>query len=103
MKLLKPFTSLGREVKSQDIYKTLMGLANVDHHFASSELCKFIFPAEMEVSYQDRHEAMNRLMQRLRKMGLAQYKQKKWHVSMKAWDEIQRLCREDIEQERKQS
>ena len=91
--LLKPFTTLGRTVSSEDIWNTLItGIGNVDTWFTANELCHRIFPQDAEVSLHDRHEAMNRLMQRLRKAGLAEYRKKKWTVNKASWQRLQEIC-----------
>jgi hypothetical protein len=82
---------MGRTVTSEDIHRTLMAMANVPHRFESRDLSHAIFPAASDATTSERMEALNRLMQRLRKAGLARYEKKKWIVTPKSWDAIQQM------------
>lgn len=100
-KILKPFSSLGKEVTSADIRKTINAMANVPEHFEAVSLTNFIYPAESDATHHDRQEAMNRFMQRLRKAGLATYKNKKWNINKAAWDRLQMAASNQFLEENK--
>ena len=87
--ILRPYVSLGREITTKDIRRALDAIANVPRRFETRELAGAILPPESDVTLMERMEALNRLMQRLRKTGLASYEQKKWLITKDAWNRIQ--------------
>jgi len=100
-KILKPFTSLGKEVTSVDIRKTINAIANVPENFEAVSLASFIYPRDSDATHHDRQEALNRFMQRLRKAGLATYKNKKWNINKAAWDRLQMAASNQFLEEKK--
>lgn len=87
--IFRPYVSLGRQITRQDIRCTLDAIANVPRQFETRQLTNAILPQECDATLVERMEALNKLMQRLRKAGLASFEQKKWTIDNKAWQMIQ--------------
>ena len=89
--ILRPFVSLGREITTQDIRRTLDAIANVPPRFETRLLIGAVLPKESDATPVERMEALNKLMQRLRKAGLASFEEKKWSIGPDAWTRIQTI------------
>jgi len=87
--IIEPFIALGRKVEASDICRAIDAMGNVPPKFETKMLAHAILPKESGAVQVERMEALNRLMQRLRKMGLAAYSNKKWHLKRNAWNELQ--------------
>lgn len=87
--ILRPYVSLGRQITREDIRRTLDAIANVPPRFETRQLADAILPMNSDATGVERMEALNKLMQRLRRAGLASFAQKKWHIDSAAWQEIQ--------------
>lgn len=84
--ICKPFRVAGNEVTGDQIARAIDLLANADPAFEASILTRAILPLE---SYHASQEAVNRLMQRWRKLGLATFKSGRWKLTAGAWDKMQ--------------
>ncbi|WP_298839788.1 hypothetical protein [uncultured Salinicola sp.] len=89
--ILRPFVSLGREITTQDIRRTLDAIANVPPRFETRLLIGVVLPQDSDATPIERMEALNKLMQRLRKAGLASFDRKKWSIGPDAWNRIQTM------------
>lgn len=87
--IIAPFVALGRRVEVSDIRRTIDALANLPAKFETRDLAHAILPRDSDAVYVERMEALNRFMQRLRKLGLASYSQKRWQLTRNAWQELQ--------------
>ena len=87
--IIEPFVALGRKVEARDICRAIDAMGNVPPKFETKMIAHAILPKESGAVQVERMEALNRLMQRLRKMGLAAYSNKKWHLKRNAWNELQ--------------
>lgn len=88
-KIMKPYTALGRDVTEEDIRRAINKLATTPSKFQTNDLACAIFPSESDATKVERMEALNRLMQRLRKLGLASYQDRRWRLKRGAWDILQ--------------
>lgn len=98
--ILRPYVSLGRQITRQDIRRTLDAIANVPPRFETRQLANAILPRECDATMMERMEALNKLMQRLRKAGLASFEQKKWSITSAAWQKIQSVISGTTEEPR---
>lgn len=81
-----PFSVLGETVTSRAIADAVDTLANEPTHFRAIALGRYLLP---ECGGHQRQEATNRLMQRWRKMGLAEYSSKGWTLTKGSWSSLQ--------------
>jgi len=93
--LLRPYISLGRQITRQDVRRTLDAIANVPPRFETRQLAETILSPECDATMAERMEALNKLMQRLRKAGLATFEHRKWTIKRDSWNRIQKAMAED--------
>ena len=86
--LAAPFTVAGFEITGGMIADAIDLLANQPRRFRTSALKPAFFKQGEPFPYA-RDEAVNRLMQRWRKMGLASFDRGYWTLSRDAWDKMQ--------------
>lgn len=87
--IVEPFIALGRKIEASDICRAIDAMGNVPAKFETRQLAHAILPKDSGAVQVERMEALNRLMQRLRKMDLAVYSNKKWRLKRNAWNELQ--------------
>lgn len=83
--ICKPFSVSGDKVPATAIANAIDRLANLPNQFMASDL-SLAFPM---VEWRMRQEATNRLMQRWRKLGLAEFSRGRWKLTKGAWDVMQ--------------
>lgn len=83
--ILKPYAVAGVTVSSQCIADVIDGLANVPARWIGMDA---LGPLPDE-SFHWKQEAMNRLCQRWRKLGLITFKGGRWSMTKGAWDTFQ--------------
>ncbi len=86
--ICKPFTIWGDEVTPAMIRDAINLIANFPSGFRSGSLCRAIYP-DGAVRTHQREEAVNRLMQRWRKLGLVTFAKGRWWLEKGAWDKLQ--------------
>lgn len=91
-KILAPMTVEGTTVTTQTLRKVVDKMANVPAKFEAMDLISAIPQKGNDIHFQQ--EVMNRLMQRWRRMGLVEYKQKRWRLLPGAWDTLQKAWRD---------
>lgn len=85
-KIAQSFTSCGQRVSARQIADAIDLLANAPTAFEASDLAPAILP---HATYHGTQEALNRLMQRWRKLGLVSFKTGRWRLEAGAWDTMQ--------------
>lgn len=84
--IAKPFSVYGIDITSRHIANAIDRLANLPSGFAASVLGLALVPT---ASGYERQEATNRLLQRWRKLDLAEFERGKWRLRKGAWDKLQ--------------
>ncbi len=87
LQIVRKLTVDGHKITSDHVRSVIDGLANVPMKFESSDLIRSLNMPDL--TYHDHQEIMNRLCQRWRKMGLMEYKNKRWTLTRGAWDKLQ--------------
>lgn len=89
--IAKPFNVGISKVTSEQIVRAIDRLANIPMRFPASDLVPAVLPGE---SYVVKQEALNRLLQRWRKLGLVSFSRGKWQLSNGAWETMQLAARQ---------
>lgn len=89
----KPFAVKGRVVTGRMIANAIDMLANFPAEFIAMDLVPAIFP-DSDASFWDKQEALNRLFQRWRKLGLATFGKGRWRLAKGAWGTMQAIAME---------
>ncbi len=87
VKITKGLIVNGFEITTEHVQKMIIGMANIPHAFASSDLV--VAMRDIPISYHDKQEALNRLFQRWRKLNLVSFKKGKWTLTNDSWDRFQ--------------
>jgi hypothetical protein len=86
--IAKPFAVYGQVVTSAQIAEAINMLANVPKAFVAMDLVPAVLP---DASFHDRQEALNRLFQRWRKLGLVNFRRGRWSLTdeTRSWNDLQ--------------
>jgi hypothetical protein len=85
----KPFSVGGVGVSAAQIAAAIDRLRDLPPWFKASALASVLTPDE---SYVWKQEVLNRLFQRWRKLGLAEYQSGKWRLKSGAWLTLQQAA-----------
>lgn len=84
--ICKPFSVYGQAITARQIANVIDDLANAPPQFRAHDLVRGILPG---AAYIDKQEALNRLCQRWRKLGLLHFDKGRWSLAKGAWDTLQ--------------
>lgn len=84
--ICRPFWVGDRVVSARQIADAIDEMANTPEKFMASDLAGAVLPS---ATYWAKQEALNRLFQRWRKLGLITFERGRWALTRGAWDQFQ--------------
>lgn len=87
-RITEPFRVAGCEIKGVWIADAIDRLANIRDGFQTSALSSAFFPDGDMPFFYARSEALNRLFQRWRRLGLVEFRHGRWHLTKGAWGKM---------------